>query len=72
MTLNVKKIMICKRGLVVLLVSWIMLSSGIISFTPSAIASNGNDKNVSPNNKNTFDENVDVILKSKTNLNLIF
>jgi len=46
-----------QRGIFVLLVSWIMLSSGIFSFTPSAIASNENNKNT---------ENLSIILSSKT------
>ena len=56
MTLNVNSNMNWQKGFFVILVSWIMLSSGIISFIPSAIASNENSKNVSPNNKNNFDE----------------
>jgi len=46
-----------QRGIFVLFISWIMLSSGIFSFTPSAIASNENNKNT---------ENLSIILSSKT------
>jgi len=49
--------MISKVGLSVIIISLIILSTGIINFVPFAIASNGN---------NNFDENVEVILQSKT------
>jgi len=55
-----------QKGLFVLLVSWIMLSSVIISSTPSAVASYENTKNIPKNNKNNFDESVEVIFQSKT------